>query len=180
MPKILTISPTHVPGKKKYAWNNFLSGGYIAIGMLRDFDLKGKSIDEVISIIKEEKFKDEARVIDDFTKFLSLEVGDYVAVNNTNDGLFGIGVISSDYKYQKNKHDNGAEDDDPYKYYYHYREVKWIYTDYLKRKDIINPGETSWIPYGKVGKLEYEVPPYILRLLAKVLSKLAIKINSLF
>lgn len=32
MAKFLTVSPTHIPGKKPYAWQNFLKGNYVAIG----------------------------------------------------------------------------------------------------------------------------------------------------
>lgn len=164
MPKFLTISPTHVPGKKEYAWNNFLSGGYVAIGWLSDYDLSGKSLDKVIALIRKEKYENEASAIDSFTKFFALEVGDYVAVNNTNDGLFGTGVISSGYQYQKDKHDSGAEGE----FYSHFRKVDWKYTNYVRRKDIISPGETGWKPYGTVGNLYNEVPPYILRLLGEM------------
>lgn len=84
---------------------------------------------------------------------LTLDVDDYVAVNNASAGLFGIGVITSEYKHNKTKHETG----DPEEFYEHYRDVKWIYTDYVRRKDIISPGETGWRPYGTVGSLEDEV-----------------------
>jgi len=42
----------------------------------------------------EQNHDNEASAIDAFTKFLALDIGDYVAVNNTNDGLFGKGVVS--------------------------------------------------------------------------------------
>lgn len=164
MPRFMTISPTHVPGLKEYAWNKFRSGKYVSIGWLWDYDLTGKSIDEVISLIREQRYENEASAIDAFTKFLTLEVGDYVAVNNTNAGLFGIGIISSDYRYQKDKHDAG----DPLESYSHYRNVEWKYTDYVRRKDIISPGETGWRPYGTVGSLENEIPPYIRRLIGEM------------
>lgn len=54
MPRYTTISPTHVTGEKEYAWNNFLKGEYIAIGWMH-VDLTGKSIEEVISIIREQE-----------------------------------------------------------------------------------------------------------------------------
>lgn len=169
MPRFMTISPTHVPGKKEYAWNNFHSGGYIAIGWLSDYDLTGKSVEEVTSLIREQNFDNEASAIDAFTKFLTLEIGDYVAVNNTNAGLFGIGVISSGYRYQKNGHDTGADDKEYF--YSHFRDVEWKYTDYVRRKDIVSPGETGWVPFGTVGNLYDEVPPYIRRLLGEMPSK---------
>jgi hypothetical protein len=128
------------------------------MGWLPDVDLTGKSIEEVISIIRA-----EAGAIGSFTKFLSLDVGDYVAVNNTNHGLFGIGVITSVYRFQKFKHDTGADDQE--EFYSHFREVEWKYTNYVRRKDILSPGETAWQPYGTVGSLQDEVPPYIKRLL---------------
>jgi len=163
MPRFMTISPTHVPGKKEYAWNNFRSGGYVAIGWLPDVDLTGKSIDEVISIIRADEYANEASAIDSFTKLLSLSVGDYVAVNNTNHGLFGIGIVTSGYRFQQSKHDTGADVQE--EHYSHFREIEWKYTDYVSRKDILSPGETAWRPYGTVGGLQNEVPPYVRRLL---------------
>lgn len=162
----MTISPTHVPGKKEYAWNKFRTGGYVAIGWIHEYNLTGKSLDEVISLIREKGYDNEASAIDSFTKFLTLEEGDYIAVNNTNAGLFGIGVISSGYKYQRYKHDTGA--DDKKDWYPHYREVKWKYTNYVRRKDIVGSRETGWKPFGTVGSLEDEVPPYIRRLLGEM------------
>jgi len=165
MPRFMTISPTHVSGKKEYAWNNFRSGGYVAIGWLPEVDLTGKSIDEVISIIRAEEYANEASAIDSFTKFLSLNVGDYVAVNNTNHGLFGIGVVTSAYRFETYKHDTGADDRE--EFYSHFREVEWKYTDYVRRKDILSPGETAWRAFGTVGSLQDELPPYIKRLLGE-------------
>jgi Holliday junction resolvase-like predicted endonuclease len=165
VPKFLTVSPTHVSGKKEYAWNNFRSGEYVAIGWLSDYDLTGKSLDEIISLIRKERYDNEVSAIDAFTKFLALDVNDYVGVNNTNDGLFGIGVISSGYRYQKDKHDTGSDEGE---FYSHFREVKWKYTNYVKRRDLIGSEETGWRPYGTVGNLYDEVPPYVLRLLGKM------------
>ena len=164
MPRFITISPTHVPGKKEYAWNKFRSGKYVAIGWLHDCDLTGKPIDEVIALIRKRKYANEASAVDAFTKFLALEIGDYVAVNNTNAGLFGVGVVSSGYDYVKDMHDTG----DPESFYSHFRNVEWKYTNYVRRKDIISPGETGWKPFGTVGRLDKDVPPYIRRLLGEM------------
>lgn len=161
----MTISPTHVPGKKEYAWNKFRSGEYVAIGWLSNFDLTEYTLDEVILLIRAENYDNEASAIDAFTKFLTMEVGDYVAVNNTNAGLFGVGVISSGYQYKKYKHDTGADGEEHF--YSHFRGVEWKYTNYVRRKDIISPGETGWKPFGTVGNLDDEVPPYIRRLLGE-------------
>jgi len=163
MPRFMTISPTHIPGKKEYAWNQFRLGKYISIGGLGEYDLSGKSVDEVISLIRKQRYENEASAIDTFTKFLTLETGDHVAVNNTNDGLFGIGAISSGYHYRKHGHDIGTDDREDF--YSHFREVDWKYTNYVKRRDIISQGETGWKPFGTVGRLEENLPPYIQRLL---------------
>jgi predicted Mrr-cat superfamily restriction endonuclease len=160
MPQFTTISPTHVVGKKEYAWHNFLKGGYVAIGWLGEHDLTNKSIDETEGLIKSKNYDNEQSAIESFRKFFALNVGDYVAVNNVNKGLFGVGQITSGYKYKLNKHDTGKSDE----LYSHYREVKWIIKDYLPRTSLIAEGETAWVPYGTVGRLDHDVPPYILRL----------------
>lgn len=168
MPKFLTVSPTHIEGKKEFAWNEFKKGKYISIGWLEDENLTGKNIKQVTAIINKAYDSDASRVIDAFTKFLSLEIGDYVAVNNTNSGLFGVGTITSGYKYQKGKHNSGYEGEgDEETYYSHYRDVDWLYTSYVRREDIVGSDEKSWVPFGTVGRLELEVPLYIRRLLGE-------------
>lgn len=162
MPQFTTISPTHVPGKKEYAWQKFLSGGYVAIGWLGDKDLTGKKIEEVEELIRKEKYENEASAIQSYRKFLSLKVGDYVAVNNVGYGLFGVGQITSPYKFQLHKHDSGSED--VTEYYSHYREIKWLVKEYLPRTSLVAGGETAWAPYGTVGGLYPELPPYIVRI----------------
>ncbi len=163
MTKFLTISPTHIPGKKRHAWQRFLEGEYVAIGWFEDVNLSNKSLDEIKDLIRDREYPNEKSAIDSFDKFLSLNLGDYVAINNTNDGLFGIGKINSGYKYEHGKHDVGSGDTSDN--YSHYREVKWEVTHYLKRKDLIQPGETGWSPYGTVGALLNSLPPYIERAL---------------
>lgn len=88
-----------------------------------------------------------------------------MAVSNVNHGLFGIGRIDLDYKFEKQKHDTGS--DNPQDFYSHYRKVKWIVTEYHKTNDIMLPNEITWTRHGTLGKLEKSVPPYVLRLLDK-------------
>ncbi len=168
MPKFTTISPTHISGKKEEAWERFRDGHYVAIGWLDDpaIDVTGKSIEEISDLIRQAKYDNEASAISSFKRFLSLEQGDYVAVNNTNHGLFGVGIIESGYKFAKRKHDVG--DDDEEQFYPHYREVKWVNTNYTPRTSLISEGETSWQPYGTVGKVYDELPPFIARLIGKL------------
>ena len=163
MPKFLTISPTHIPGKKEYAWKNFDEGCYIAIGWM-NVDLSGKSIEEITEIIRKNEFPNEASAIDAFKKFFELDIGDIVAVNNANHGLFGVGEITSDYFYEENKHDYGGEGNDGYS---HLRSVNWLFAKYVRRKDLITSGETGWSPYGTVGAMHLKLPPYIERLLGR-------------
>lgn len=169
MPKFTTISPTHIEGKKPYAWGRFRDGGYVAIGWLHDTPVTGKSIREVKDLIAKdsrtipEHYPNKAAALKAFTRFLSLRPGDCVAVNNANCGLFGVGVIISDYQFQEHKHDCGAASER--EWYSHYMKVHWIDTTYTPRAALILPGETGWEPYGTVGKVYDEPPPYILRLL---------------
>jgi len=95
MPKFLTISPTHIPGKKPYAWEKFRDGNYVAIGWSDLGDLTGLSVEQVVSEIRKHNFDSETNAISTFTKFLALEIGDIVAVNKVNFGLFGVGKVIS-------------------------------------------------------------------------------------
>jgi hypothetical protein len=171
MVRFLTISPTDVLGKKPYAWDNFRSGKYVALGWLNDCDLRDEKgqvlpLGSIIRLIKEHQpqYRDEKKAIYAHTQFYQLDPGDYVAVNNVNHGLFGVGRVRSAYQFGKNIHDSGNAE--KRKWYSHYREVEWIKTTYVTRKQIVRPGEKEWRPYGAVGRLEKEIPPYIRRYLA--------------
>ena len=97
MPKLAIISPTHIPGKKKEAWDNFKEGRYIAIVSRIKEDLSDRSMNEVLKMVRDMprySGRQLAKRLKEYQAFFSLNKGDYVAVNNTNDGLFGIGVIS--------------------------------------------------------------------------------------
>ena len=163
MPQFTTISPTHIAGQKPYAWERFRDGRYVAIGWLNDVDLTGKPMDEITDLIRRQEYDNEAAAIQSFDRFLSLKPGDYVAVNNANHGLFGVGIIESGYKFQLRKHDCGS--DDAEEFYPHYRDVKWVKTVYMPCSSLVSEGETPWQPYGTVGKVYPELPPYVARLL---------------
>ena len=160
MPQFTTISPTHIAGRKPRAWERFRDGRYAAIGWLNDVDLTGKSIDEITDLIRRQEYDNEAAAIQSFERFLSLKSGDYVGVNNTNHGLFGVGIVESEYKFQLQKHDCGDAED----FYPHYRDINWVKTAYLLRTSLVSEGETPWQPYGTVGKVYPDLPPYIARL----------------
>ena len=166
MPQFTTISPTHVAGQKPRAWERFRDGRYVAIGWNNDIDLTGKSMEEITELIRRQEYDNEAAAIQSFDRFLSLKPGDYVAVNNTNHGLFGIGIVESRYKFQLRKHDcaDGEE------FYPHYRDVEWLKTAYMPRNSLVSEGEIPWQPYGTVGKVYPELPPYIARLFGLSLS----------
>lgn len=165
MPRFLTISPTHISGKRKYAWEQCRDGGYVAIGWM-DEDLTGKKFGEAKEIIETHDYDNEASAKDSFKKFLALDQGDYVAVTNASHGLFGIGEITSDYRFKLHAHDTGSEDEQDG--YSHLRDVDWKVTSYLRREDIVGEGETAWAPYGTVGALRDELPVYIRRILGEV------------
>lgn len=167
MPALAIISPTHIPGKKKEAWENFKSGGYIAMVSRIKEDLADKSIDEIFQIVRTTPGYDAKKIakrLKEYPSFFSLNPGDYVAANNTNDGLFGIGEITGDYYFKLNGHNTGSTNLDDF--YSHFYPVKWLTTDYLKRRAILNPGEKGWPPYGIISLLP-DVPEYIKRALNK-------------
>jgi Holliday junction resolvase-like predicted endonuclease len=130
---------------------------------LHDFDLTGKSLDEVIRLIRQQQYDNESSAIKSFQSFLALRPGDYIAVNNTNHGLFGVGEIQSGYRYACGKHDTGA--DDSGEFYSHYVDVIWKNTSYMPRRALLSQNETGWQPYGTTGALVESLPPYVARLL---------------
>ena len=164
MPQFLTVSPTHIPKMKKIAWERFRDGGYVAIGF-KHIDMSGVTPDEVEEAVKDRGYENEANAIDCFRKFLSLEPGDYVAVNNTNHGLFGIGVVTRGYHYEHQFHDTESENRD--QWYSHIVDVDWKLTTYMRSKELLRQGEKMWAPYGTVGALFDHVPEYIQRALGQ-------------
>lgn len=153
---------------RNHMLGNFLSGRYVALGWLHDIDLRDGNgyiipMEDIIRLIKQRKYRDEKKAIYAHTQFYKLEPNDYVAVNNVNHGLFGVGRIKSAYEFSKNMHDSGNEE--TMKWYSHYRVVRWEHTKYVERRRIIRHGEKMWKPFGAVGYLEEKVPAYIERLL---------------
>ena len=165
MPGFTTISPTSVPGKKEYAWQHFLEGGYVAIGWLSHVDLTGKTIDEIEKLLEDKSPNEPGAVckaLRAFERFMSLKQGDYVAVPNVNFGLFGVGIVRSGYKFKEQLHEIGSEDKS--RFYSHYRDVEWIVKDYQDKSEILLGSEKGWEPFGTIGKVQAKVPPYIARL----------------
>jgi len=171
MPKFAVISPTHITGKKKEAWENFKNGGYIAMGCRIKEDLSNKSTNQRLEIVRISYSGSElTKRLREFSVFFSLSAGDYVAVNNTNDGLFGIGVIAGGYYFKLNRHNTGSTNPDDF--YSHFYPVNWLIMTYHKRKDILNLGEKGWPPYGIISLL-----PGIPKYLKRILTKSEIKLN---
>lgn len=161
MPRFATISPTHLDGAKPAAWKRFLEGGYIALGW-NHTDYSDFTLDEIVKDIRRSEYQNEKDAIASHINFNKLEVGDIVAVNNVRYGLFGIGVILSDYQFEQYKHATGHENID--QYYSHFRKVQWIDDTYRSSAEIVAEGETSWKPRGTLGLVEY-LPDYVSRLL---------------
>jgi hypothetical protein len=166
MPYFTTISPTCEPGGKPAAWERFRDGCYIAIGWCYDTDLTGSSIEEILRLVRvtSSNDRDVQDGLHSFPIFWELcqrgavGSGDYVAVKNVNHGLFGVGRITSGYKYSRYKHDTGVSAH----YYPHYVEVEWVWTDYISASSLAFDHDEMWRPYGTVGQLYTSVPSYIL------------------
>ena len=100
-----------------------------------------------------------------YESFFSLDIGDYVAVNNTNDGLFGIGTIASPYYYKEHAHNTGSTDSE--RFYSHFLDVKWLVTSYSKKTEIIKDSDEKWWPPYGIIHVFPEVPKYIRRIIAE-------------
>ena len=117
MPKFAIISPTHIPGKKKESWGNFKNGGYIAMVSRIKEDFSDKSMDEILQIVRSVprySARELAKRLKKYQAFFTLKAGDYVAVNNTNDGLFGIEKITGNYCFKLNGHNTGSTNQDDF------------------------------------------------------------------
>lgn len=150
-------------GWKEQAWEYFRDGNYIALGWYHE-NYTAWAIDRIVEDIKRGQYGNEAEAIDAHTKFFELEVGDVIAVNNVNKGFFGIGVITSDYKYEKYKHPTGHEDRS--EHYSHYREVRWLIRDFVWREELTRQNEKYWEPRGTLGVRD-TLPGYIRALLSE-------------
>ncbi|MEI8349840.1 MAG: hypothetical protein WCI77_06780 [Candidatus Omnitrophota bacterium] len=143
------------------------NGGYIATFSKIKEDLSNKSMNEISEMLKNvipDNRKSRAQRLKDYEAFLSLNHGDCIAVNNTNDGLFGIGVIAGNYYFRKDGHNTGSTN--PEDFYCHFYPVKWLVTTYLKRNEIVRQGEKGWKPYGIIAPYS-DLPGYIKRILDK-------------
>ena len=122
-------------------------------------------MDEIADLVRQAGYGNHEHVVSSFERFLSLEIGTFVAVNNTASGLFGIGIIESDYKFGLRKHDCGNTEAE--EFYPHFRDVRWISTTYVRRKSLFSKGEKGgWQPFGTVGKVYDELPPYVVSLVS--------------
>ncbi len=174
MPAFSTISPTCKAGGKEEAWLRFRDGGYVAIGWCYRTNLTGMTIDEIIDLIPKDHVankRDYQDAVRSFRVFWELMPGDYLAVRNTNDGLFGVGVIQEGgdegYHYERCKHFTGEEkqDYDPLvkgHWYPHFYNVKWVWTDYIKRERLDIENGDNWIPFGTLSQRHEKLPSYIL------------------
>jgi len=165
VPKFTTISPTCEQNGKERCWDLFRTGNYIAVGWLYKTPLHGMAIEEILERLDKDKGSYEPGDLRDarvsLPAFWSLNRGDLVGVNKVNYGLFGIGVIDSDYDYDKRKHLAEA----PKHYYPHFYSVKWLVSEYIRARDMNIKPEKAWKPRGTVGRVDPELPEYIKRLL---------------
>ena len=169
MPKFTTISPTCLAGGNPDAWKLFRDGNYAAIGWCYKHDLTGLAIDDIRQLVQQipENACDESDVQDGLNSFPvfwelcergSNGEGDIIAVKNNRHGLFGVGVVTSGYKYDESKHETGVAGH----VYPHYVEVNWVHTDYIASDSLEFNSDSMWKPYGTMGQMFDEVPDYIL------------------
>ena len=162
--KCYFICPTHCKGQKENAWKSFLSKNIMAIGW-KHTDYTNYSIEEIIN-----DYTDDHTAIEPFKNITDIKEGDIVCCTNNNFGLWGIGIALSQYKFYKDIHYAGIDEDGNDSYYSHYIDVAWIcFKDngYIPAKElhILSP-EKMWQPYGTLN-LKEEIPQYISNYLLK-------------
>lgn len=156
--KCYFICPTHCKGQKEDAWKSFLSQNIMTIGW-NHTDYTNYTIDEI-----KQDYLDDTTAIGPFTLIKQIKEGDIVCCTNNNFGLWGIGIAISQYKYRKNIHYAGMDEEDNDSYYSHYIDVAWLCFNehkYILTSELnIQFPEKQWQPYGTLTQKE-EIPQYI-------------------
>ncbi len=156
--KCYFICPTHCKGQKEDAWKSFLSQNIMTIGW-NHTDYTNYTIDEI-----KQDYLDDTTAIGPFTLIKQIKEGDIVCCTNNNFGLWGIGIAISQYKYRKNIHYAGIDEEDNDSYYSHYIDVAWLcfneHKHILTSELNIQFPEKQWQPYGTLTQKE-EIPQYI-------------------
>lgn len=156
--KCYFICPTHCKGQKEDAWKSFLSQNIMTIGW-NHTDYTNYTIDEI-----KQDYLDDTTAIGPFTLMKQIKEGDIVCCTNNNFGLWGIGIAISQYKYRKDIHYAGIDEEDNDSYYSHYIDVAWLCFNehkYILTSELnIQFPEKQWQPYGTLTQKE-EIPKYI-------------------
>ncbi|RHK14552.1 AAA family ATPase [Bacteroides fragilis] len=156
--KCYFICPTHCKGQKEDAWKSFLSQNIMTIGWSHT-DYTNYTIDEI-----KQDYLDDTTAIGPFTLIKQIKEGDIVCCTNNNLGLWGIGIAISQYKYRKNIHYAGIDEEDNDSYYSHYIDVAWLCFNeykYIQTSELnIQFPEKQWQPYGTLTQKE-RIPRYI-------------------
>ncbi|MCB6719077.1 AAA family ATPase [Bacteroides fragilis] len=156
--KCYFICPTHCKGQKEDAWKSFLSQNIMTIGWSHT-DYTNYTIDEI-----KQDYLDDTTAIGPFTLIKQIKEGDIVCCTNNNFGLWGIGIAISQYKYRKNIHYAGIDEEDNDSYYSHYIDVAWLCFNeykYIQTSELnIQFPEKQWQPYGTLTQKE-RIPRYI-------------------
>lgn len=156
--KCYFICPTHCKGQKENAWKSFLSQNIMTIGWSHT-DYTNYTIDEI-----KQDYLDDTTAIGPFTLIKQIKEGDIVCCTNNNFGLWGIGIAISQYKYRKNIHYAGIDEEDNDSYYSHYIDVAWLCFNeykYIQTSELnIQFPEKQWQPYGTLTQKE-RIPRYI-------------------
>ena len=156
--KCYFICPTHCKGQKEDAWKSFLSQNIMTIGWSHT-DYTNYTIDEI-----KQDYLDDTTAIGPFTLIKQIKDGYIVCCTNNNFGLWGIGIAISQYKYRKNIHYAGIDEEDNDSYYSHYIDVAWLCFNeykYIQTSELnIQFPEKQWQPYGTLTQKE-RIPRYI-------------------
>jgi hypothetical protein len=134
--RIWKIAPGNYEKRHKI-WPVLVKRGYIGVGWFgcESFEKRSFSQFKTYEDLKKELRKcsntpavgTNASMIWNFGK--EMKVGDYVVANDGYKGIWGIGIIKSDYISPNQSIRLNIDED---KEYFHYREVNWLITDPIK------------------------------------------------
>lgn len=155
------ISPTHCKGQKSIAWDSFRKNNIIAIGW-EDFDYTNKTGEEIHQeYLDNYPDRQEANNAGKaFKLFKKIKPGDIVCCTDNYNGLFGIGIATSSYKFKEKIHYAGKNSDNNNSYYSHYVEIAWIVDKYINFSNINFNNESKWPLFGTIS-MKYGITNYI-------------------
>ena len=158
------IKSTHIDGTDE-GWKSFKAHNIAAIGW-NHINLSEIKNDDLSKYVDKPS---EARAL---IYFRGLKYGDLICCRYSSEKLYGIGVVLSSHKYEKNIHYYGEIKNGEKQYYDKYVDVCWFEStqgnNYISKTDLNPQGESTWQARGTlsyVASANHWIPDFLAKYL---------------